>query len=72
MSEFYGDVDYETSKSTSFQYLYGRIPQQVIDTNPFFSRVNNYITEIWGEFKREDFVKGYYNKEYTKRIFRES
>ena len=30
MSEFYGDVDYETSKSTSFQYLYGRIPQEVL------------------------------------------
>ena len=69
MSEFYGDVDYETSKSTSFQYLYGRIPQQVIDTNPFFSRVNNYITEIWGEFKREDFVK---SNIYNKRIYKKN
>ena len=69
MSEFYGDVDYETSKSTSFQYLYGRIPQQVIDTNPFFSRVNNYITKIWGEFKREDFVK---SNIYNKRIYKKN
>ena len=69
MSEFYGDVDYETSKSTSFQYLYGRIPQQVIDTNPFFSRVNNYITEIWGEFKREDFIK---SNIYNKRIYKKN
>ena len=70
MSEFYGDVDYETSKSTSFQYLYGRIPQEVIDTNPFFSRVNDYITEIWGEFKREDFVKEIFiTREYTKESF---
>ena len=69
MSEFYGDVDYETSKSTSFQYLYGRIPQQVIDTNPFFSRVNNYINEIWGEFKREDFVK---SNIYNKRIYKKN
>ena len=69
MSEFYGDVDYETSKSTSFQYLYCRIPQQVIDTNPFFSRVNNYITEIWGEFKREDFVK---SNIYNKRIYKKN
>ena len=69
MSEFYGDVDYETSKSTSFQYLYGRIPQEVIDTNPFFSRVNNYITEIWGEFKREDFIK---SNIYNKRIYKKN
>tara|TARA_R100000900_G_scaffold54512_3_gene44077 strand:- start:5256 stop:6530 length:1275 start_codon:yes stop_codon:yes gene_type:complete len=69
MSEFYGNVDYETSKSTSFQYLYGRIPQQVIDTNPFFSRVNKYINEIWGEFKREDFVK---SNIYNKRIYKKN
>ena len=69
MSEFYGDMDYETSKSTSFQYLYGRIPQQVIDTNPFFSRVNKYINEIWGEFKREDFVK---SNIYNKRIYKKN
>ena len=69
MSEFYGDVDYETSKSTSFQYLYGRIPQEVIDTNPFFSRVNDYINEIWGEFKRGDFVK---SNIYNKRIYKKN
>ena len=69
MSEFYGDVDYETSKSTSFQYLYGRIPQEVIDTNPFFSRVNDYINEIWGEFKREDFIK---SNIYNKRIYKKN
>ena len=62
-------MDYETSKSTSFQYLYGRIPQQVIDTNPFFSRVNKYINEIWGEFKREDFVK---SNIYNKRIYKKN
>ena len=69
MSEFYGDVDYETSKSTSFQYLYGRIPQQVIDTNPFFSRVNKYINEIWGEFNRGDFIK---SNIYNKRIYKKN
>ena len=69
MSEFYGDVDYEPSKSTSFQYLYGRIPQQVIDTNPFFSRVNKYINEIWGEFKRGDFIK---SNIYNKRIYKKN
>ena len=69
MSEFYGDVDYETSKSTSFQYLYGRIPQQVIDTYPFLSRVNKYINEIWGEFKRGDFIK---SNIYNKRIYKKN
>ena len=69
MREFYGDVTYEESKNTSFQYLYGRIPQQIIDTNPFFSRVNKYITEIWGEFKREDFIK---SNIYNKRIYKKN
>ncbi len=68
MAEFYGDVDYETSKQTSFQYLYGRIPQKIIDTNPFFSRVNDYITKIWKDFKRKDLVKSdIYNKEIHKK-----
>ena len=69
MSEFYGDVDYETSKSTSFQYLYGRIPQQVIDTNPFFSRVNKYIGKIWGKFKTQQFIE---SDIYNKRIYRKN
>ena len=69
MREFYGDVTYEESKNTSFQYLYGRIPQQIIDTNPFFSRVNKYITEIWDEFKREDFVK---SNIYKKTIYKKN
>ena len=69
MREFYGDITYEESKNTSFQYLYGRIPQQIIDTNPFFSRVNKYITEIWGEFKREDFVK---SNIYKKTIYKKN
>lgn len=69
MSEFYGNVDYETSKSTSFQYLYGRIPQQVIDTNPFFSRVNKYIGKIWGKFKTQQFIE---SDIYNKRIYKKN
>ena len=69
MSEFYGDVDYETSKSTSFQYLYGRIPQQVIDTNPFFSRVDKYIGKIWGKFKTQQFIE---SDIYNKRIYKKN
>ena len=60
-------------KSTSFQYLYGRIPQQVIDTNPFFSRVNKYIGKIWGKFKTQQFIESdIYNKRIYKKIFHES
>ena len=69
MSEFYGDVDYETSKSTSFQYLYGRIPQRIIESNPFFSRVNKYIGEIWGKFKTQQFIK---SDIYNKRIYKKN
>jgi len=69
MSEFYGDVDYETSKNTSFKYLYGRIPQEVIDTNPFFSRVNDYIGKIWGEFKTQQIIE---SDIYNKRLYKKN
>ena len=69
MSEFYGDVDYETSKNTSFKYLYGRIPQQVIESNPFFSRVNKYIGQIWDKFKTQQFIE---SDIYNKRIYKKN
>ena len=44
MAEFYG-VDYEESKRMSFQYLYGHIPYEVSQINPFFCKVEDYIKE---------------------------
>ena len=68
MAEFYG-VDYEESKRLSFQYLYGFIPFEVSQINPFFARVENYIKELWSEYNNKEFIL---SDIYSKRIFRKN
>ena len=55
MAKFYG-VDYEEAKGLSFQYLYGYIPQDVIQINPYFSRVEDYIKKLWNEYNSREFI----------------
>jgi hypothetical protein len=67
MSKFYG-VDYEEAKKLSFQYLYGFIPQDVIQMNPYFSRVHDYIEELWKEYNSKEFiVSDIYNRRLYKK-----
>jgi hypothetical protein len=68
MAKFYG-CDYEESKKLSFKYLYGHIPQEVVQMNPFFGKVHDYINTKWLEYKDGNFIKSdIYNKE----IYREN
>jgi len=55
MAKFYG-VDYEEAKKLSFQYLYGFIPHEVSQMNPYFSRVHDYIEELWKEYNSKEFI----------------
>ena len=67
MAKFYG-VDYEKSKSLSFKYLYGHIPIDVVQMNPFFGKVYDYINKIWDTYKSENFiVSDIYNKKIFKK-----
>ena len=66
MAKFYG-CDYEESKQKSFQYLYGFIPYEVSQINPFFCRVDDYIKELWNSYKSKDFIL---SDIYSKRIYR--
>ena len=66
MAEFYG-VDYEEAKRLSFQYLYGFIPQDVIEMNPYFSRVHDYIEELWKEYNSKEFIV---SDIYNRRIYK--
>ena len=68
MAEFYG-CDYKESKNRSFKYLYGRIPIEVVQMNPFFSKVHDYINEIWNGYKKEDFIT---SNIYSKKIYRKN
>ena len=56
MAKFYG-VDYEESKQKSFQYLYGHIPIEVVQMNPYFGKVYDYIEGLWKEFKSKHFIE---------------
>ena len=40
----------EEGKQLTFQYLYGGIPWDIIQSNPYFDSVNNLITILWEEF----------------------
>jgi hypothetical protein len=68
MAKFYG-CDYNESKNRSFKYLYGRIPIEVVQMNPFFSKVHDYINKIWGEYKQGKFIT---SNIYSKKIFRKN
>jgi hypothetical protein len=67
MAKFYGDVTYDESKNRSFKYLYGHIPIDVVQLNPFFSKVHDYINEIWDSYKKEEFIT---SNIYNKKIYR--
>ena len=68
MGEFYG-CDYQESKNRSFQYLYGHIPIEVVQINPFFGAVHDYINKIWSEYKQGDFIT---SNIYSKKIYRKN
>ena len=66
MAKFYG-VGYEESKGLSFQYLYGHIPQDVIEVNPYFFKVDEYIRGLWNIYKNNDFIE---SDIYKRQIFK--
>ena len=67
MAKLYG-VDYNEAKSLSFQYLYGYIPDEIKQSNEYFSKVNDYINILWDEYKSQEFiVSDIYNKKIYKK-----
>ena len=67
MAKLY-DVDYNEAKGLSFQYLYGYIPDEIKKTNKYFSKVNDYINNLWNDYKsKEIIVSDIYNKKIYKR-----
>ena len=71
MAKFYG-VGYEEAKGLSFQYLYGFIPQDVIEKNPYFSKVHDYIESLWREYNSKEFiVSDIYNRQLYRKNLRD-
>ena len=67
--EQYGIENYDKSKARSFKYLYGSTPQEIIDTIPYFKRVNEHIESIWSKYGSSDFIK---SDIYSKRIYKKN
>jgi len=57
LAKFYGSEDYEESKAKSFQYLYGGIPPDVVQMNPFFSNVDDLSHILWKQFKQQKYIE---------------
>jgi len=71
MAKFYG-VDYEESKRKSFHYLYGGIPIDVVQLNPYFSRVYDFIKDLWKEYNSKEFIiSDIYNRRIYKKNLRD-
>mgnify|MGYP003116941179 FL=1 len=68
MAKFY-NVGYEEAKALSFQYLYGYIPQEVVQMNPYFSKVHDYIKDLWNEYKSREFIV---SDIYSRRIYKKN
>jgi len=57
LAKFYGSENYQESKAKSFQYLYGGIPPDVVQMNPFFSSVDNLSRILWEQFKEQKYIE---------------
>ena len=68
MAKLY-NVEYEEAKRLSFQYLYGFLPQDIIQINPYFSRVYDYIEELWSSYKSKEFIV---SDIYNRRIYKKN
>ena len=66
LAKTYG-LNYNEGKALTFKYLYGGISDEIVE-NPFFSKVNTYINELWSVYKRSEFVESYiYNRKIIKK-----
>ena len=66
MAKFYG-CDYEESKRKSFHYLYGGIPIEVVQLNPFFGKVYDFVNELWEVYNSKEFIV---SDIYNRRIYK--
>jgi len=66
MAKLYG-VDYEEAKKLSFKYLYGHIPIEIVQLNNYFSKVSDYIDDLWNKYNTKEFIV---SDIYNRSIFR--
>ena len=47
------NVSYEDSKTMTFKYMYGGVPDDIAKNHEFFGKVKKYYTNLWSRFKRD-------------------
>ena len=47
------NVSYEESKTMTFKYLYGGVPNDIAKTHEFFGKVKKYYTNLWSRFNKD-------------------
>ena len=67
LADTYG-LSYDEGKQLTFKYLYGGITNDIKD-NPFFSKVDEYIKELWMGWKRD---KKVVSDIYSREIYRKN
>jgi len=67
LAKTYG-LNYNEGKALTFKYLYGGISDEIVE-NPFFSKVNTYINELWSVYKGSEFVESYI---YSRKIIKKN
>ena len=66
LADTYG-LSYDDGKSLTFKYLYGGITHEIKD-NPFFSKVDKYVQQLWNTWKGNKIIKSdIYNREISRK-----
>lgn len=50
------DDEYEESKKISFQFLYGRIPDDIANAIPYFDKVREFVGVLWDEIQEKGYI----------------
>ena len=56
LAKFY-NCDYQESKAKTFKYLYGGVPYDVAQLNPFFSKVKDLSDYLWEHFRKHKYIE---------------
>jgi len=60
------NVSYEESKSMTFKYLYGGVPDDIAKNHEFFGKVKDFYTKLWSRFNRDKvFLTDIYKRRIT-------
>jgi len=63
LARYYGittkltDIEYEKIKAKNFNYLYGGVPEDILDKIPFFKKINDFTIKLWDDFQNKKYFE---------------